>query len=115
MKSENTPESILNFNFIISKGMFDGITIFSGEKVLIHTAIVKNDCTEFATIYAIECEPEEPNTLHQKECSNFLVTSYPKIYLRNSLNSAMEIIQALQTVNNFTAPDLIMDLKDVAF
>ena len=115
MKSEKTIESILNYNFIVPMRMQDEIDIFSGEKILIYTAIVTNDCTEVAAIYAIECEPEEPNTLHKKECSNFLVTSYPKIYLRKSLDAAMEIILALKTVNNFTAPDPNVDLKQIVY
>jgi len=108
-------DSILDYNFIIPNKSFDGINIFSGEKVQIYTDIVTNDCTEVAAIYAITCESEEPNTLHQKECSTFLVTSYPKIYLRNSLDDALKIIKALKIVNKFTKIDSKINLKDIVF
>ena len=115
MMLESTIELALNFNYIIPVDMNDGISLFSGNKVLLFSAFVKNDCTEIASIYAIECEPEEPNAPHQKECSNFLVTSYPKIYLRSSLDAAMEIIEVLKYVNKFKVSKLTENLKDSAF
>jgi len=108
-------DSILQYNFIIPTFLYDEINIFSGEKVLIHTDIVTNDCTEVAAIYAITSEPEEPNTFHQKECSRFLVTSYPKIYLRKSLEDALKIIKALKVLNNFTKIDPGVNLKDIVY
>ena len=67
MMSESTIDLALNFNYIIPVDMNDGINLFSGNKVLLFSAIVKNDCTEMASIYAVECEPEEPNTPHHYE------------------------------------------------
>ena len=115
MITESAIELALNYNYIIPVDMNVGINLFGGIKVLLFSAFVKNDCTEIASIFAIECDPEEPNAPHQKECSNFLVTCNPKIYLRSSLDDAMEIIEVLKFVNKFTIPNLTVNLKDAAF
>jgi len=102
MMTKDKALDVLSSNFFLSENQNEGIHIFNGEKVLIHTERATIKEPEFVSVYAIITPFDDESKKCNYTSTRFIVDAFPMCFVRNSLKEALQIITAIKKMSGYS-------------